>query len=75
MVRTLSHKKRKERKRGDVTGAAAHLVEHAVELVPSLRDAVTIVAIHHEDQTLGVLEVVPPQRADLEEEEKRERGA
>ena len=42
------------------------LVEHAVKLVPSLGDAVAIVAIHHEDQTLRVLEVVPPERADLE---------
>ena len=46
---------------------STHLAEHAVELVASLRDTVTIVAIHHEDQTLGVLEVVPPEGADLKE--------
>ena len=54
-----------ETRRRATEGRAAHLVEHAVELVPSLRDAIAIVAIHHEDQTLRVLEVVPPERADL----------
>lgn len=51
---------------------STHLVEHAVKLIPGLRDTVTIVAIHHEDQTLGVLEVVPPERADLEKRRKGE---
>jgi hypothetical protein len=51
--------------------AGTHLVEHAVELVPSLRDAVAIVAIHHEDQTLRVLEVVPPEGANLGETRRR----
>ena len=40
------------------------LVQHAVQLVPSLRHAVSVVGIHDEDQTLGVLEVVPPQRGE-----------
>jgi len=43
----------------------AHLVEHPVELVASLADTVAIVAVDHEDQALRVLEVMPPQRADL----------
>ena len=37
-----------------------------MQLVPGLANAVTIVAVHHEDQALRVLEVVPPQRADLQ---------
>ena len=41
------------------------LVQHAVQLVPSLRHAVSVVGVHDEDQTLGVLEVVPPKRANL----------
>lgn len=50
------------------TGPAAdapHLVEHAVQLIPGLAYAVAVVAVHHEDQALRVLEVVPPQRPDL----------
>ena len=42
-----------------------HLVQHPVQLVLSLPDTVAIVAVHHEDEALRVLEVVPPQRADL----------
>jgi len=41
------------------------LVEHALELLASLDDTVTIVAVDDEDDTLGVLEVMPPQRSDL----------
>jgi hypothetical protein len=36
-----------------------------VQLVVRLTYAVLIVGIHHEDQTLGVLAVVAPQRPDL----------
>jgi hypothetical protein len=42
------------------------LVQHAVQLIACLPDTVAIVRVHHEDQPLRVLEVVPPQRADLE---------
>ena len=42
-----------------------HLVQHAVQLVARLADAVAVVAVHHKDQALRVLEVVAPQRADL----------
>lgn len=42
------------------------LVQHAHQLVPGLANAVAIVAVDHEDQALGVLEVVPPQGANLE---------
>lgn len=45
--------------------AATHLIQHAVQLVARLADAIAVVAVDHEDQTLCVLEIVPPQRADL----------
>jgi hypothetical protein len=41
------------------------LVEHALQLFPSLDNSVTIVAINNEDDTLGILEVMSPQRSDL----------
>lgn len=41
------------------------LVEHALKFLPSLGDTVTIVAVDDEDDTLGILEVMPPQGADL----------
>lgn len=41
------------------------LVEHALELLTGLDNTVAIVGVDDEDDTLGVLEVVPPQRADL----------
>ena len=41
------------------------LIEHALELLASLNNTVTIVAVDDEDDTLGVLEVMSPQRADL----------
>jgi hypothetical protein len=41
------------------------LVEHALQLFPSLNNSVTIVAVNDEDDTLGILEVMSPQRSDL----------
>jgi hypothetical protein len=41
------------------------LVQHALQLLAGLDDTVPIVAVNHEDDTLGVLEVVAPQRTDL----------
>lgn len=41
------------------------LVEHALQLLTGLDDTVTIVAVDDEDDTLGVLEVMSPQRSDL----------
>lgn len=41
------------------------LVEHALQLLTSLDNTVTIVAVDDEDDTLGVLEVMSPQRTDL----------
>ena len=41
------------------------LVQHALQLFPSLDNSVTIVAVNDEDDTLGILEVMSPQRTDL----------
>jgi len=41
------------------------LRKHLLELGASLLDTLPIVRVDHEDQTLGVLEVVAPQRSDL----------
>lgn len=41
------------------------LVQHTLEFLPGLNDTVTVVAVNHEDDTLGVLEIVSPQRTDL----------
>lgn len=41
------------------------LVEHALQLLTRLDNTITVVAVDDEDDTLSVLEVVPPQRTDL----------
>ena len=41
------------------------LVEHALELLTRLRDTFPIVGVDDEDDTLGVLEVMSPQRTNL----------
>jgi hypothetical protein len=41
------------------------LVEHSLELLTGLNNTVAIVAVNDEDDTLGVLEVMPPQRTNL----------
>ena len=41
------------------------LVQHALKLLPGLDNTVAIVAVNNEDNALGVLEVVSPQRTDL----------
>ena len=41
------------------------LVQHALQLLTSLNDTIPIVGVHHEDDTLSVLEVVSPQRTNL----------
>jgi hypothetical protein len=41
------------------------LVKHALELLTGLNNTVAIVGVDDEDDTLSVLEVVPPQRTDL----------
>lgn len=40
-------------------------VQHALQLLPGFDDTVSIVAVDDEDDTLGVLEVMAPQRTDL----------
>lgn len=42
-----------------------YLIQHSVELIPGFNNTIPIVAIHNEDETLCVLEVMPPQRHDL----------
>jgi hypothetical protein len=41
------------------------LVQHALQFLPGLNNTVTIIAVNDEDDTLGVLEVMSPQRSDL----------
>jgi len=41
------------------------LVQHPLQLLTSLDHTVAIVAVHDEDDTLGVLEVMPPKGPDL----------
>jgi hypothetical protein len=41
------------------------LVQHALQLLTSFYDAIAIVAVDNENDALGVLEIMPPQRADL----------
>lgn len=42
-----------------------HLIQHAVQLISRLPHSIAIVAVHHKDKALRVLEVVPPQRPNL----------
>jgi hypothetical protein len=42
-----------------------YLVQHPVELIPGFDNTVPIIAVHNKDETLGVLEIMPPQRPDL----------
>jgi len=41
------------------------LIKHTLQLLTSFHNTVTIIAVNHEDDALGVLEVMPPQRSDL----------
>jgi hypothetical protein len=41
------------------------LVQHTLQLLPRLDNTITIVAVDNENDTLGVLEVMSPQRANL----------
>lgn len=37
-----------------------HLIQHPMQFISCLNYTVPIIAIHHEYETLGVLEIVPP---------------
>lgn len=50
-----------ENKQNDV--AEFLLAEHLLQLLSSLPDTLAIVAVHHEDEALSILEVVAPERA------------
>jgi hypothetical protein len=41
------------------------LVQHSLELLTGLNNTIAIVAVDNEDDTLCVLEVMPPERTDL----------
>jgi len=41
------------------------LVEHSLELLTCLNNTISVIRVDHEDDTLGILEVMPPQRSDL----------
>ena len=41
------------------------LVQHAHQLFARFVYPLSVIAVHHEDQTLGVLKVVPPERSDF----------
>ena len=38
-----------------------------MQLIACLTNTVAVVAVNHENETLSVLEVMPPQRADLQD--------
>ena len=40
-------------------------VQHSVHLITSSIDTVRIIGIHHENESLGILVIVSPERADL----------
>jgi hypothetical protein len=42
-----------------------YLIQHPVELIPSISNTVPIAAVHHKDDTLRVPVVMCPQRPDL----------
>ena len=53
-----------------IASSSTHLVQHTVKLVSCLHHTITIVAVDDEDETLGVLEIMPPQRTDLDDKEE-----
>lgn len=40
-----------------------------MQLIPSLNNTIPIITVNHKDQPLGVLEVVPPQWSNLDDED------
>ena len=45
-----------------------YLIQHPMQFIPSLNHPISIIAVHNENETLCVLEVVPPQGTDLKME-------
>ena len=43
-----------------------YLIQHTMQLIPSLNNTVTIIAVNHKDKSLSILEVVSPQRSNLD---------
>lgn len=40
-------------------------IQHALKFLTCLDNTISVIGVDHEDDTLGVLEVMPPQRSDL----------
>lgn len=47
-----------------------YLIQHPMQFIPGLNNTISIIAVHNENETLCVLEVVPPQGTDLKMERK-----
>lgn len=45
--------------------AIVYLIQHSVQLIPSFYHTVAIITVNHKDESLGVLEIMSPQRSDL----------
>ena len=43
-----------------------YLIQHPVQLISGLNNSVPVVAVNHKNETLCVLEVVPPQGTNLQ---------
>lgn len=43
-----------------------YLIQHPVQLVLGLNYTVTVIAVNHKDQPLSILEIVSPQRSNLD---------
>lgn len=48
---------------------AAYLIQHSVQLIPCLNYSIPVIAIHHKNEALSVLKIVPPQWTDLHSKE------
>lgn len=40
-------------------------VQHSLQFLPSLDNTIAIIAVDNEDDPLGILEIMPPQRSDF----------
>ena len=47
---------------------AYYLIKHPVQLIPCFDYTISIIAINHKYEALSILEVMSPQRADLQEQ-------
>ena len=47
-----------------------YLIQHPVQFICSLNNTISIIAVNNKSKTLGVLEVMSPQRSDLHQHAK-----